>query len=130
MIYRIEEHATLPALIATWDKDFEFMRDARDYSADIRERLNARQSPIFYIMNISLWTNMPFSDLLEASSIAARGKDANFHNPMNAGTLMVTTDPAVKISANGLKSDAFGNANVLIFSTLEDALAYVSEETQ
>lgn len=128
MSYTLEQHATLPAIIATWHDDFDFMRDAHAYSADMRDLLNSQDSPVFYVMDISVWKNMPFNDLIEATSLAARGKDANFHHPMNMGTLIITNDPAVTISANGLKSDAFGNANVFVFSTLDDALAFASQK--
>lgn len=128
MTYTIEQRSTPPAIIATWHDDFDFMRDARPYSAEIRTLLNAQESPVFYIMDISTWQNMSFNEIIEATSIAARGKDANFHNPMNRGTLIITNKPAVAISANGLKSDAFGNANVLVFSTLDDALAYANQQ--
>jgi|GEM_PF-3582972 len=126
--YTIEPHVTLPAVIVTWHEDFDFARDARPQSAAMREVLNNADSPIYYVMDLTLWSKMPFSDLIEATSIAARGKDANFHNSNNMGTLIVTKDPAVRISAEGLRSDAFGNANVLVFSSLDDALAHITEE--
>ena len=128
MTYTIEQRTTPPAIIATWHDDFDFMRDARTYSVDVRELLNAQESPVYYIMNIGTWQNMSFNELLEATSIAAGSKDANFHNPNNIATLIITNDRAVAISADGLKSDSFGNANVLVFSTLDDALAFAQQE--
>ncbi len=126
--YTIEKHPTLPAVIVTWHADFEFARDGQAQSNAMRELLNQQESPIFYIMDISNWHNMPFNELMDATSMAARGKDANFHNPMNMGTLIITNDPAVKLSAQGLRSDAFGNANVLVFSSLDDALNHAEEQ--
>src|SRR5690606_25660178 len=124
----IEHHPTIPAVIVTWHEEFDFSQHGRPQSAEMREILNAQESPIFYIMDISVWHNMPFNDLIEATALAARGNDANFHHPMNMGTLIISTDPAVRISALGTKSDAFGNANVMIFNNLDDALTYASEQ--
>lgn len=125
--YTIEHHATLPAVIVTWHEDFEFVRDARAQSNAMREVLNSQDSPIYYVMDLTTWNKMPFNELMEATSMAARGKDANFHNANNIATLIVTKDPAVRISAEGLRSDAFGNANVMVFSSIDDALAHISE---
>jgi hypothetical protein len=128
MPYVIEKHPTLPALIATWHHDFKYSRDARAYVADMHEWLERQETPVYYVLDLRNWYDMTFDELVLAAHMATRSESSNFHHPMNLGNLVITNDPAVKSSVEGLRSDIFGNAKTFIFSELEDALNFIKKE--
>lgn len=130
MTYTIEKHSKLPALIATWAESFVFTRDAPAYQKDMHSHLDQQKSPVYYVLDVRAWHDMTFDELLQGASIATRGEDPNFHHRMNLGTLFVTSDPTVRASAEGLRSDIFGNANVLVFNELDDALNYIIDQSR
>ncbi len=127
MLYNIERHPELPALIATWHSNFKYSRDARAYVTDMHEWLERQETPIYYVLDLRNWHDMTFDELILAAHNATRSKSSNFHHPMNMGNLVITNDPTVKLSVEGLRSDVFGNAKTLIFSELEDAINYIRQ---
>ncbi len=128
MSYTIEKHPTLPAVIATWHAGFNYTREAPAYVAEMHQLLNQQQTPIYYVLDLRAWRDMTLEELVQAANTATRSETSNFHHPMNKGNLVITNDPTVKLSVEGLRSDAFGNARITIFSTLEEALQHVQKE--
>lgn len=130
MSYDIERLSDLPVLLGTWHSDFVFETEGRAYAAAMHEQLNQQTTEVFYILDMSNWNTMTFDELIVATNIGSRGKDANFHHPMNRKTLFVTTDPAVTLAAEGVTtSDVFGEVNAQVFTSLDDALAYVADNS-
>ncbi|PJF45144.1 MAG: hypothetical protein CUN55_00415 [Phototrophicales bacterium] len=128
MTYTIERLDDMPVALGVWHQDFDFMRDSRAYSADMRTLLDQQESPVFYVLDMSAYKTMSLEELIDASNLAARGKNANFHHPMVRQILLISTDKGVEISVQGLRTEAFGNADTLVFPTREDALAYVAQQ--
>ncbi len=128
MTYTTEKHPDLPAIIATWHSDFNFSRDAQGYAMDMHKWLSAQETPVYYVLDLRAWHDMTFDELIHAANHATRSETSNFHHPMNQGNLVITNDTAVKLSVEGLRSDAFGNAKTIVFSELEDALHYIEQQ--
>ena len=128
MSYTIEKHPTLPAIIATWHSDFDYASEVRAYVTEMHQMLSEQETPVYYVLDMRVWQDMTFDELIHAANMATRSESSNFHHPMNKGNLVITNDPAVKRSVEGLRSDVFGNAVTLIFSELEDALEHIRRE--
>ena len=128
MSYTIERHPELPAIIAIWHSDFNFSREVKAYVQEMHKRLNEAESPVYYVLDMHAWHDMTFDELIHAANIATRSETSNFHHPNNLGNLVITNDPAVESSVQGLRSDVFGNAKTFIFPELKDALDYIRRE--
>jgi len=126
--FTITMHNTLPIMMTRFNPSFEFAKDAMPYTVQTRQKLDAQSSPVFYLFDLSDWHNMSLDELMQAAAQAARGKDSNFHHPMNRGTLIITQEDIVAMSAEGLHSAAYGNANVKVFNTVDDALNFAQSE--
>ena len=59
------------------------------------------------------------------ASLAARGKNPIFHHPNILGVIYVTQSALSTLGAKGMKSDSFGNLDIKVFGTLDEALAHV-----
>lgn len=127
--FTVEKLENFPALLATWLPDFEFGKHAQNYSVSVQNALNEQTDPVFYIMDMTPNDKMSFQELIEGSSMAARGSNPNFHHPMVQGVLLVTKNIATQAAAKGLKSDTFGNVNAHVFTSLDDALAFVQKNS-
>lgn len=126
--YVVEMHPKLPIMMTRFEAHFVFENDARAYTLEARQTLDAQATPVFYLFDLTRWHIMSFGELMQAAAQAARGSNSNFHHPMNRYTLIVTHDPLVSMSAEGMQSDAYGNAKIKVFSSIEDAIAFVKAE--
>lgn len=129
MTYTIEFHGDLPAIIGTWREDFVFAHDGKPYAQKMHAALEQQTSPVYYVLDLRQWHNMSFEELAEAANIGARGDDPNFHHKMNCGTLVLTNDPMLNATAEGMRSDIFGNVDMVVFPTLEDAEEYIIQNS-
>ena len=126
--YSIEMHSDLPIMMTAFKSNFVFGEHALDYTKDVKAVLDAQESPVFYLFDLTTWNSMSLTDLFTAAAQAARGKGSNFHHPNNRGTVLVTTDASVSMAGQGLQSDVYGNANVKVFGNMEDAMAHIHSE--
>lgn len=128
MTYTVKRLEDLPVVLGQWHDDFDFMRDARAYSADMRTLLDQQETPVFYVLDMSRYSRMSLEELIDATNLAARSQGANFHHPITRQIVLVSTDKGVELSAKGMQTAAFGGVNTIVFSTVEDAYAYVREQ--
>lgn len=127
MTFDIKRLPDLPVLLGIWHEDFVFQDHVETYARAMHKQLNQQQTPVFYVLDLSHWDEMTVEELIAAAHISSSGNDPNFHHPMNRKSLLVTTDSTVKMAVEGLNSEAFGRVDALIFSSVENALAYVRE---
>mgnify|MGYP000188355867 CR=1 FL=1 len=123
--FTVEMHDTLPVMMTKFNPDFVFEEDAMAYTIAAKKCLDSQETPVFYVFDLTMWNVMSFDEIMRAAAQAARGKDSNFHHPMNRATLIVTVDKLVGKSAEGLTGAAYGNANIKVFQSVEAALAHV-----
>ncbi len=126
--YVIEMHPDLPIMMTKFEEDFVFMHDGLPYSADVKAFLDMQTSPIFYVFDLSAWHLMSFEEMMLAAAQAAKGKQSNFHHPMNRHTLIVTNNNLVSNSAEGMKSPAYGEVKIKVFNSVDDALNFAKSE--
>lgn len=127
--YTIEHLDDLPVILATWHADFDWTRDNKTYSVEMRQYLDAVERPVYYVFDLRAYGLWQFNDLLEAATAAAGDRNTNFHHDNVIRVLLVSEDEILASVADSMRSDAFGNANVDYFKGLDDALDMVRRET-
>ncbi len=123
--FNVEMHSDLPIMMTRFEETFVFLEDAMAYTIAVKQCLDAQESPVFYLFDLTQWNRMSFEELMQAAAQAARGKESNFHHPMNRFTLIISSDKLVSMSAEGMtNSEAYGNAKIKVFNSMEAAMAY------
>jgi len=126
--YRIEAHPTLPIMMTKFEKNFVFMEHGLAYSADVKAFLDQQTSPVFYVFDLTEWHLMSFDEMMTAAAQAAKGKQTNFHHPMNRYTLIITDNPVVSMSAEGMTSSAYDQAQIKVFGSVDEAINFAKSE--
>jgi hypothetical protein len=125
MSYSINVRTDLPVLVSTWESSFDVKSELRAYSDEIKHILDARTSPLYYLIDFREWKDISLENVMMASDAAARSGHSNFHHPMIKSILFVTGNGLVEMTARGMKSDIYGNLSIRVFSTVDEALDFV-----
>ncbi len=113
-----------PIIVLTMYESFSAADDLPEVLDRLREMLDSAEEPIYFI-NETLQLKVSLSDIINAASLIARGEGAIYHHPNMKEVLVVTDKKLIGLSAEGLRSDLFGNVPISVFETLEEALDYV-----
>ncbi len=65
------------------------------------------------------------SSVIAGANLTARGNNPIFHHPNVRSVIYVTKSNLTALAAKGMDSDVFGNLNISVFGTLEEALTHV-----
>jgi hypothetical protein len=88
--------------------------------------LDSLDEPVYFINDTSA-VDFDLATVIEGSNLVARGENPIFHHPNIRSVIYVTQSDLGALAAKGMDSNAFGNVDVKIFRTLDEALAYVRE---
>lgn len=91
--------------------------------SDAEAVLDGLTSPVFYIADLRLIT-VTFNDIVEGANQASRGVRPMFHHPYVREAILVSHNPAIRLTAKGLSSPIFGSLTITFFETLDQAIAY------
>ena len=100
-----------------WDTPEEI--NAR--TADIQRILQEAEEPVRLVIDASR-IPITIEGLILSANQMARGANAPFHHPMCKGIALVTPERIAQFIARGLQTATFGNLNVSVYSTVEQAL--------
>jgi hypothetical protein len=123
MTYQYEIVSDKPAVILTLEKDFNFKTDLEIATPEALDILNQCAEPVFWVVHVL--APMDVEDLLLSTAEVSRGPNAVWRHPMIREVLLISPQAIVQASAPALSSDMFGNLNVRLFESLDDALAYI-----
>jgi hypothetical protein len=113
-----------PIVIVTLSEDYDFATEA---AAGVQENLaflDSLDEPVYYVTDTSA-VDFDLGAVIEGSNLAARGTNPLFHHPNIRSVIYVTQSILSALAAKGMGSDAFGNLNIKVFGTLDEALAHV-----
>jgi len=108
-------------LHVTLNEDYNIYTDMPYSNGDTLAVLDKLDAPVVLITEIRM--KMTFDQLLLGTKSVAVGEDATWRHPNVAASILVTTDPTVYKAAAGLKTDTFGNLDIPVFHTAEEAIA-------
>lgn len=125
--YTIQQLGSQPIVVLTVDAEYNVQRDMPNSRADLVEVLNTVSEPVFYILDLRN-LSLSFNDVLMGAALGTRGEEASWRHPKLRDLLWVSHADVIKAAAEGLKSDEFGNVNIKLFTSTEEAVAYAQEQ--
>ena len=126
MSFTVKKHPELPCLIVTVLPGFRLKRDMPESDRLTREILDA-EGPLFNILDLTQ-ARLALSDVIDGANMGSRGSQPIWKDRRIRQTLLITTSRVIEMAAAGMNSPAFGNINVRVFATFEDALKFVREQ--
>jgi hypothetical protein len=117
--YVIEQFPDKHVVLLTYLPDWEFGRDSDLVHNALWQIFEAADSPVFYIVDVTIEPRVSLDDLMMVIHRLLRGGKPLLRHPNMREHLVVTHSPVL---LRALKSLPWGFARA--FSTLDDALAY------
>jgi hypothetical protein len=112
---------THPVVLTTIQEGYNIAIDWPEGQPEVRKILDTHPSPLFIINDIRA-LKLSVDQLIMAANHGGRGEDPLWRHPNALGVYFITTSKAIEIAAAGMHSAAFGNIDVRVFHTVEDAL--------
>lgn len=119
-----------PILLLTLLEDWSIRAHMADFLNDWRQALEAADTPVTAIVDIRKPPLPGLDDIIWGANQGARGSNAVIQHPTMREIYVVSTNPVLSLAARGLRSEAFGNARVSVFPTLEEALEKARSESR
>ena len=120
--YSIEMATDAPAFIVTILKSWQTAVDGPAVVSQIITILDDSSEPLYSVSDLGE-ASLGVSDIIQLANLLVQSKELLRH-PKLLGTLVVAESDIIKLAAEGMSSDTFGNIPVRVFSTLEEALNY------
>lgn len=114
------------SIVATFSENYNFVADAAEATRLAISLLDSLNERICWILDFQHTVfaeglSISLDEVIVASNAANAGV---WHHPNVRQVVFVTDNEILKLIAQGLNSEAFGNLNVQVFSSLDDALGY------
>ena len=126
--YLLEQLPNEPIIIGTFYSSFNIKDDVITFIDDVRQLFDNADQNFYYVNDTRDLKINVFQDMVVAVNVATHGVTDVLRHPGLKEYLIVATDTLIKLSARGLQSNAFGNINVRVFKTPEDALEYARSQ--
>ncbi len=127
MSYTIETYTTHPAVVQTFNLDYDLVSEIPHSNRDSRAAIDTAPYDKVYLIDVFNF-HITIDDIIRGANIVARGANPLWHHPKLKQVILVTEDETLRIAAVGMSADVFGGLKVPVFATLDEALAYVSAE--
>lgn len=121
--YHNERLSGEPIITSVATSDWRTGEHTAASADEINALLDEANEPCYLILDVQEVT-MSLDELIQWASFAARKSGVNLHHPHMKAVLAVTKSKLFELAGKGLRHDAFGNVNVHIFGSMEEALAY------
>lgn len=122
MSFHVEKLPGEPIIFLALNEDYDLMNEIEFSNKALRDLFEAQDDPQILIIDFKV--NLKLDEIIAGSSNVGRGEQPIFHHPNIKQIIFVTSSPALRLSAKGLGSDMFGNLNIHVVDTVEDALAH------
>jgi len=127
MTFTVERVPGVPAVIMSYEDDFSFTEEGDALMQELYAVLDATPEPL-YMINVEMMGHMSsFNEVLSATSKVTRGDQPLLQHPNLRKPIWVTNSKLALAVVRGLNTVTFGNVDILVFNTLEEALGWVRE---
>ncbi|MBN1428668.1 MAG: hypothetical protein JXB07_09795 [Anaerolineae bacterium] len=116
-----------PIVIAAIEADFCTAQEGQAATDEAVAMLDAQCEPVYYIFDITKYAPS-LDDILFSANTGGKGNLPTFRHPKVREAMVVSTNKMIKLAAKGLKSATWGNTAILVFDTLDEALAYIRQQ--
>jgi hypothetical protein len=129
--YTLERLPDVPAILLTFEKDFEFKRDARSIVDGLFTLLDGASEPIYDITD-ARQLDLNFTDLVMGLQLVTRGIFNNdrpvLKHPNLKEVVFIATSKLTELAGNALQQVQYGGYRVKVFNNMDDALTYVKSK--
>ena len=123
MSYTVTKMAGEPVVIIKFNADFDAHVETQQAFEASAKLLAEQSEPVFVIWDV-LESSTDFQGIMEGANMSRINA-----TPVNErGSIVVTSDPVVKMAMEGMNSEIYGYVVVPVFETFDEALAYVHEQ--
>jgi hypothetical protein len=123
MSFSIELFSDDPILLCTFHRDLNLGSELFALADQSNAALDAAPEPVYFISDTLAYT-FSVPDLAAAANAATKGAKPPFFHPNVRKVIWVTDSKVMGLAARGFNSPTFGNVEIEVFPTLEEALAY------
>ncbi len=117
----------LPVLLVQFERAFGSSEDIETYVNTLQEAYDALEKKVYNITdtrNLSL----SFDKVMEFLRVSMRSNTSLTNHPMKLGNIVITSSGFYQAIITGLRSATFGNMNIQVFDSVDEALAWVREQ--
>lgn len=119
--YTIEQLSQEPIYITVMTPEYSVSQDQAHSTAEGRAILDAVDEPVYWIVDIRQ-LSISLDDIISGSNQGARGEEPLWHHPMIKEFVFVSGSTLVKLAAKGLNTEVFGNLNLTVCDSVEQAI--------
>ncbi|MGF1506973.1 MAG: hypothetical protein ACFB51_17840 [Anaerolineae bacterium] len=129
MSHKIYQLENPPVVVFQGNEDY-LASELDSALGQLIDMLEAHAAPVYHIVDLSLVPPVNVDDTVIGANAAARGPNPVMHHPMIKKIIYVTRDDFLKAALQGLDSEVFGHVKVVVFDSLEAALAFIREDSR
>lgn len=127
MSYTVKTLHDDSVVLFTAHQDFNRTSEMEQVIHEIIAILDDLDEPVYHVLD---WKegSLNMDDMAEGASATTRRENPVFHHPMVKAVIFVTDNPAIKMVADNMRSETFGNVKTKVFDTLDEAMTYVRSD--
>ena len=126
MSYQIERLPDVPAVVATFNADFDAATELESVITELRQTISNEAHPIYVVMDLSAY-NISMNDLFVGTGVGMRSRDTEKKAESmdkTLKTIIVTKHKILQASIKGFERFGFGK-DLELATSLDDALQII-----
>ncbi|MBN1679248.1 MAG: hypothetical protein JW966_03085 [Anaerolineae bacterium] len=129
MVMVVKQLGDEPIIVITVTPPFDSYKDVIQKLEAIEAIANTIDSPIIYRINdYSAVTQASLDDIMTVLARETRSGSAGSLADPRVRSVAVGSDEMIRLAATSLKQTQYGNLDVPLFESYDDALAYIRED--
>jgi hypothetical protein len=117
-----------PIVVVTLSREYDFIADADEGAQAAMAVLDGSNQPVFWIVDFHITPDQEHSLSLDQLLVSSNSVTELWSDPRIRQVLIVTSDEVLRLAAQGMTSEAFGNLSIALFASLDEALAYARSQ--
>jgi hypothetical protein len=113
-----------PIVVVSLGKDYDFITGAEEGTQAALDVLDRQTQPVFWIVDFHIAPDQEHSLNFEQLLVSSNSVTELWSDPRIRQVLVVTSDEIVRLAAQGMGTEAFGNLSIALFGSLNEAFAY------
>jgi hypothetical protein len=127
MSYTVELRPDIASIVVAINRDFSMQDDLQPLCQEVIRTLDQSNRPLYYISD-ARQLSLTLDELIQGTNALVRGQYPFATHRNFKAMLLITSDSLISMAATGMRSDSFGNVHVEIFSSIDDAVAFVRSQ--
>ena len=125
MSHHIEKHPTDPFILLTVNPDYNMAEELAISNQTVANLLDQSSEKQVYIIHFK--NKLSLDEIITGANRVGRGENSLWHHPNIKKIILITNSAAIRVSAQGMSSDTFGNLNVAVVASLDEALHHARQ---